>query len=143
MQLGHQLLVLLAFVADGLECVAVLVLFGGKLAQASAQILVFFRQHFNLLLNLSERKKFRARVLAAIQFPLYLILILPDSRDDLVHLLEEFAFAGRAAHRLAEFVVNRGQQRELFVQIDFSVLQRVVQQVIAVQFRLLLVDCQL
>ena len=93
--------------------------------------------------SVGGRKKFRARVLAAIQFPLYLILILPDSRDDLVHLLEEFAFAGRAAHRLAEFVVNRGQQRELFVQIDFSVLQRVVQQVIAVQFRLLLVDCQL
>lgn len=59
-QLRHQLLVFLTLVADGLESVSVLVLINGKLAKATAQILVFFCQHFDLLLDLvvnGRRKK--------------------------------------------------------------------------------------
>jgi hypothetical protein len=71
-----------------------------------------------------------------------LILVLPDGGDDFLHLLEEFSFAGRTRHWLTEWVVDWGQQWELFVQVDFRVLQRIVQQVIAVQFSLLLINCQ-
>lgn len=56
-QLRHQLLVLVTLVADGLERVSVLVLLDGKLAKATAQIVVFLCQHFDLLLDLVNRKR--------------------------------------------------------------------------------------
>lgn len=56
-QLRHQLLILVTLVADGLERVSVLVLLDGKLAKATAQIVVFLRQHFDLLLDLMNRNR--------------------------------------------------------------------------------------
>jgi hypothetical protein len=95
-------------VADGLECITILVLFYVKLAKATAQIVVFLCQHFDLLLDLMNRKpqkkencengfsflKKKTMFLNVV----YLILVLPDCSDDFLHLLEEFSFAGRTRH---------------------------------------------
>jgi hypothetical protein len=134
------------------------VLLDGKLAKATAQIVVFLRQHFDLLLDLiwtgienhtREKKKkwelLKRKKKIVDKFSNEkpnLILVLPDGGDDFLHLLEEFSFAGRTRHWLTEWIVDWGQQWELFVQVDFRVLQRIVQQVIAVQFSLLLINCQ-
>lgn len=72
-----------------------------------------------------------------------LALVLPDGGHNGFHLLQELALRRRPAQRIGELVVDRREQRQLLAQEHFRVRERVVQQVIAVEFCLLFVDCSI